>query len=163
MYIKEADVATTKLRFEVGTRVECNCGGWEPGTIVKVFYRQSSFPPGTVAPYQIRLDNGKLIYAPIDEDRVVRVYLDVYQEVDEFDDLDDEVPEEKKLAVTVRAASPAPLPWLRAGDGGWSEDGRMTAAVGRDPQRCSAGAPAPPGRCSLASLERARRRSSTTS
>ena len=126
-------------------------------------HRQSSFPPGTFAPYQIRLDNGKLIYAPIDEDRVVRVYLDVYQEVDEFDDLDDEVPEEKKLAVTVRAASPAPLPWLRAGDGGWSEDGRMTAAVGKDPQRCSAGAPAPPGRCSLASLERARRRSSTTS
>ena len=57
-------------------------------------HRQSSFPPGTFAPYQIRLDNGKLIYAPIDEDRVVRVYLDVYQEVDEFDDLDDEVPED---------------------------------------------------------------------
>ena len=126
-------------------------------------HRQSSFPPGTFAPYQIRLDNGKLIYAPIDEDRVVRVYQGEPEAVDEFDDLDDEVPEEKKLAVTVRAASPAPLPWLRAGDGGWSEDGRMTAAVGRDPQRCSAGAPAPPGRCSLASLERARRRSSTTS
>ena len=73
MYIKEEDIATTTLRFAVGTRVECNCGGWEPGTIVKVFYRQSSFPPGTVAPYQIRLDNGKLIYAPIDEDRVIRM------------------------------------------------------------------------------------------
>ena len=63
----------TTLRFAVGTRVECNCGVWEPGTIVKVLYRQSSFPPGTVAPYQIRLDNGKLIYAPIDEDRVIRM------------------------------------------------------------------------------------------
>ena len=36
--------------------------------------RQSSFPPGTFAPYQVRLDNGKLIYAPIDEDRVCRAY-----------------------------------------------------------------------------------------
>ena len=37
--------------------------------------RQSSFPPGTFAPYQVRLDNGKLIYAPIDEDRVCRAYV----------------------------------------------------------------------------------------
>ena len=102
MYIKEADIPTTTLRFAVGTRVECNCGGWEGGTVVKTFYRcalrrhprrslcarpcaerarrpparcarrQSSFPPGTFAPYQIQLDNGKLIYAPIDEDRVIR-------------------------------------------------------------------------------------------
>tara|TARA_B110001452_G_scaffold2798_1_gene2435 strand:+ start:675 stop:2270 length:1596 start_codon:yes stop_codon:yes gene_type:complete len=102
MYIKEADVATTTLRFTVGTRVECNCGGWEPGTVVKLFYRQSSFPAGTFAPYQIQLDNGKLIYAPIDEDRVCRQYFPPADEMD-FDDDDDfeEVPEEKKLAVTV--------------------------------------------------------------
>ena len=96
MYIKEADVATTTLRFAVGTRVECNCGGWEPGTVVKLFYRQSSFPAGTFAPYQIQLDNGKLIYAPIDEERVCRKYEGPEGERD-FDDDDDfeEVPEEK--------------------------------------------------------------------
>ena len=103
MYIKEADVATTTLRFTVGTRVECNCGGWEPGTVVKLFYRQSSFPAGTFAPYQIQLDNGKLIYAPIDEDRVVRQCVTPPDEMhfDDDDDDFDEVPEEKKLAVTV--------------------------------------------------------------
>jgi len=103
MYIKEADVATTTLRFEVGTRVECNCGGWEGGTIVKQFYRQSSFPPGTFAPYQVRLDNGKLIYAPIDEDRVCRAFMGEKEgaAAEDFDDLDEELPDDKKLAVTV--------------------------------------------------------------
>ena len=41
MYIKEADVANTTLRFEVGARVECYCGGWEAGTIVEQFYRSA--------------------------------------------------------------------------------------------------------------------------
>ena len=72
MYIKEADVATTTLRFTVGTRVECNCGGWEPGTVVKLFYREPHFPAGFVAPYQIKLDDGTLIYAPDDEDGTIR-------------------------------------------------------------------------------------------
>lgn len=34
--------------------------------------RQPSFPPGMFAPYQIRLDNEHLIFAPVDEDHVVR-------------------------------------------------------------------------------------------
>lgn len=100
MYIKEADIETTTLRFDVGARVECNCGGWELGTIVKQFYRQSSFPPGTFAPYQVRLDNGKLIFAPIDEDRVIRACVEPRSYELEGDD-DEELPEEKKLAVTV--------------------------------------------------------------
>lgn len=62
--------------------------------------RQSSFPPGTYAPYQVRLDNGKLIYAPIDEDRVCRAYTGAAA-ADYLED-EEELPEEQKLAVTVR-------------------------------------------------------------
>ena len=32
------DADATKLRFEIGERVECNCGQWKPGTVVKLFY-----------------------------------------------------------------------------------------------------------------------------
>ena len=42
----------------------------------RLLRRQSSFPPGTFAPYQVRLDNGKLIYTPKDEDGVCRAYTD---------------------------------------------------------------------------------------
>ena len=83
--------------------MECNCwDGWEAGTIVGQFYRradplttalttapcrhrrqraaslrrQSSFPPGSFAPYQVCLDNGKRIYAPLDEDGACRAYTD---------------------------------------------------------------------------------------
>ena len=53
-----ADKDTVQLRFQVGDRVECNCGSWAPGAIVKLFYTQSSFPAGKCAPYQIKLDGG---------------------------------------------------------------------------------------------------------
>lgn len=39
----------------------------------EVARRQSSFPPGMFAPYQVRLDNGKVIFAPIDDDRLVKL------------------------------------------------------------------------------------------
>ena len=37
-------------------------------------YREKFMPPGMVAPYQVQLDgpNGALIYAPADEDPIVR-------------------------------------------------------------------------------------------
>ena len=59
----------TALRFDVGDRVECNCGRWTAGTVVKLFYTQSTFPANQCAPYQIRLDDGRLIFAPADEVR----------------------------------------------------------------------------------------------
>lgn len=60
------------LRFAVGDKVMCNAeGGWQTGTIVKLFYR-TGMPSLPVAPYQIQLDAGPLIYAPIDDDRVIK-------------------------------------------------------------------------------------------
>ena len=61
------------LRFKVGDRVECNAArGWSKGTIVALLYRNPGMPAGFVAPYQIKLDNGDLIYAPMDDDRVIK-------------------------------------------------------------------------------------------
>jgi hypothetical protein len=68
MSIKISDVPTTTLRFTVGARVECNCGTWKPGTITKLFYSQKSFPEGMCVPYQVKLDEGKSIFAPADVD-----------------------------------------------------------------------------------------------
>ena len=68
-----ADIDSIELRFPIGTRVECNCGVWKAGTIVAHFYYQSSFGDDKCVPYQVKLDEGgKLIFAPSDEDTVVR-------------------------------------------------------------------------------------------
>lgn len=62
-----------ELRFSVGTRVQCRTGkGWSDGSIVRLWYRQDNFEPGYYAPYQIKLDEGPLIFAPLDDDRVCR-------------------------------------------------------------------------------------------
>ena len=61
------------LRFEIGTRVECQTGeAWAPGVIVGRYYREPDWPEGQVAPYQIQMDNGALIYAPVDSDECIR-------------------------------------------------------------------------------------------
>lgn len=62
-------------RFKVGDAVQCNMGGdrWATGVIVRMDYRDPSWPPERTAPYQIRLDiGGHLIYAPKDIDNYVR-------------------------------------------------------------------------------------------
>merc|ERR1712146_15219 len=62
-----------KLRFAVDSRVECNAeGGWQKGTVVALMYRDEYMPPGMIAPYQIKLDSGALIYAPADDDQCIR-------------------------------------------------------------------------------------------
>ena len=64
------------LRFAVGMRVKCFVGGdkWAPGRIIKLHHHEASFEPGFFAPYQIRLDDGGLIYAPEDRDTCIREF-----------------------------------------------------------------------------------------
>jgi len=70
--------ALPELRFEVGCRVQCRTGAgegvdaWSPGTVVKQWYRESHWPKKRTAPYQIKLDDGRLIFAPLDSDKVIQ-------------------------------------------------------------------------------------------
>lgn len=62
------------LRFAKGDSVECKTGKnqWTKGTVVALMYRENFMSPGEVAPYQIELDDGDLIYAPGDTDDIIR-------------------------------------------------------------------------------------------
>lgn len=68
-------VDVVELRFDVGTRVICRVGptGWLPGQIVQLWYREAQWPEGALAPYQIRLDDGREIFAPVDIDQVIQL------------------------------------------------------------------------------------------
>ncbi|KAJ1449660.1 hypothetical protein M885DRAFT_534893 [Pelagophyceae sp. CCMP2097] len=63
------------LRFLEQARVECCVGRdeWLAGNVVKLWYREPGFPPGFFAPYQVHLDDGRLIFAPEDSERCIRV------------------------------------------------------------------------------------------
>mmetsp|Transcript_3653 Transcript_3653/g.13118 ORF Transcript_3653/g.13118 Transcript_3653/m.13118 type:complete len:384 (-) Transcript_3653:235-1386(-) len=72
MAYHESDIADITLRFPLGAEVECNVGTWAAGTVVQHWYRQRDWPPGRFAAYQVKLNNGNLIYAPMDDDRLIR-------------------------------------------------------------------------------------------
>lgn len=57
---------------DIGDRVECNIGEWATGTVIKTWYRENEWPEGKWAAYQVQLDMGQYIYAPIDQDKVCR-------------------------------------------------------------------------------------------
>lgn len=85
-----------EVRFAVGTRVECRIGahlikGWAPGmcmyrtncvvgfdrldmiisgVITAQYYSEPGWPQSMYAPYQVRLDDGRMIFAPQDIDEV---------------------------------------------------------------------------------------------
>ena len=81
--LSEAGVVPGPLRWSVGDRVECwwrqskaDEGCWVAGTVVSHWWRHAEWPEAQVAPYQVQLDDGKLIFAPMDEDKVVRAPVD---------------------------------------------------------------------------------------
>merc|ERR1719152_380880 len=62
------------LRFAVGDKVECKTGqnSWSKGVVYALMYRDEGMPPGMVAPYQVKLNSGDLIYAPEDDEQLIR-------------------------------------------------------------------------------------------
>ena len=57
----------------MGDAIECNTGaGWQKGEVVRLMYRDEFMPPGMIAPYQVKLADGGLIYAPEDQDQLIR-------------------------------------------------------------------------------------------
>ena len=62
------------LRFSAGDRVRCKTAErtWDAGVVVALHYSEPGWPNGVVAPYQVELDNGGLIFAPCDDDRLIR-------------------------------------------------------------------------------------------
>lgn len=57
-----------ELRFYIGMFVLCRVGptDWAPGKVLQLWYREPNWPPGSFAPYKIKLADGREIYAPID-------------------------------------------------------------------------------------------------
>jgi hypothetical protein len=66
------------LRFGVGARVVCWCGaedGWMLGTVTKERVEDPNVFGGKKVPYQIKLDDGMIIYAPDDKPGVIRPFI----------------------------------------------------------------------------------------
>jgi len=63
------------LRFHIGMFVLCRVGptDWAPGKVIQLWYREPNWPQGSFAPYKIKLDDGREIYAPADMEQIIRV------------------------------------------------------------------------------------------
>jgi hypothetical protein len=72
----DPDTATPP-RFSKNTRVLCKIGrGWWPGVVSSVWWREPGWRDRPTAPYSVRLEDGRNVYAPLDSDAVVRAAPD---------------------------------------------------------------------------------------
>ena len=65
-------IPNTKLKYKLNDMVLCNCEDWKKGKIIKLWYRESLWPTGLYAPYQVLLENGTLIWIPRDSDVFIK-------------------------------------------------------------------------------------------
>ena len=65
-------IPNQKLMFKVGDSVECKHEKWEKGVITQLWYREELWETGRYAPYQVLLDNNKLIWVPRDSNIFIR-------------------------------------------------------------------------------------------
>lgn len=62
-----------KLRFKSGDRVACRCGEWKHGTVIHTWWYDTI--QGVSQPYQVKLDEGYLVFAPKDSDNCIQKSL----------------------------------------------------------------------------------------
>ena len=63
-----------KLRFQVGDSVECCLDdGWIKGTVIRLWYEPNLPGVIAVAPYQVLLESGSIVFAPVDDDLCIRL------------------------------------------------------------------------------------------
>ena len=60
-------------RFAIEDLVECNLGDrWARGAVVDLMYKGADMASSVAAPYQVKLEQGALIYVPSDSNEVIR-------------------------------------------------------------------------------------------
>mmetsp|Transcript_10551 Transcript_10551/g.15527 ORF Transcript_10551/g.15527 Transcript_10551/m.15527 type:complete len:125 (-) Transcript_10551:866-1240(-) len=66
--------AMPQLRFGVGQKVLCRVGPkeWHSGEIIQTWYREVTWPNGAWAPYKVKLDDGRCIFAPGDMEQIIK-------------------------------------------------------------------------------------------
>mmetsp|Transcript_20358 Transcript_20358/g.22777 ORF Transcript_20358/g.22777 Transcript_20358/m.22777 type:complete len:228 (-) Transcript_20358:186-869(-) len=69
------DAEMPTLRFNAGQRVQCRVGPteWHSGIILQTWYRETSWPAGAWAPYKVKLDDGRKIFAPGDMEQIIKL------------------------------------------------------------------------------------------
>ena len=120
MALTKEGTALGPLRWREGEEVECwwrsndQPGCWLRGTVVSHWWRSEQWPEGQYAPYQVRLRNGTLIFAPRDDDSCIR---EAAPDLDLDPDRPEQPPPEAAMARGPQGPPPPQqesIPWRQA-------------------------------------------------